>query len=579
MSRAIFRLPLGGSTTLLAEDSLNNKILNVPSADGTLVYETAAGMTTFEDITVTGEAILAAGRVAAAPSASTDIANKAYVDSEIVAAAYSAGTGLTLTGNTFSITPVGTAGTYGSASQVPVFITNASGQISSVTNTPIDIAASQMTSGTIASARISGSYTGITAIGTLTDLTVTNTITGSISGNAATATNVPYSGLTGTVPTWNQNTTGNAATATLATSATSATTATNIAGGASGSIPYQTGSGATALLAKGTNGQVLSLVSGLPAWISVSGAGTVTSVDGSGGTTGLTLTGGPITASGTLTLGGTLAAANGGTGQSSYTTGDLLYASDSTSVSKLAVGTNGYILTVSAGLPSWQPAPASGITSFETSLSGLTPSTTTTGAVTLAGTLAVASGGTGATTAGDARSNLGLGSMATQAADSVAITGGSINGTSLGATTAASAKVTTLDIGMGLTLATDAGTSGQVLTSAGAGSVPTWVTPAGGVTLANDTSTSSNLYPTFAGATTGSVSTIYTGNAKLLYKPSTGEFQSTVLNASNGIVVNNATVSENYTIPSGSNAVSAGPVTVASGITVTVSSGSVWAIV
>ena len=38
------------------------------------------------------------------------------------------------------------------------------------------------------------------------------TSSGSISGNAATATNVAYSGLTGTVPTWNQNTTGNAAT-------------------------------------------------------------------------------------------------------------------------------------------------------------------------------------------------------------------------------------------------------------------------------------------------------------------------------------------------------------------------------
>ena len=40
----------------------------------------------------------------------------------------------------------------------------------------------------------------------------------------------------------------------------------------------------------------------------------VTSVDGSGGATGLTLTGGPITSSGTLTLGGTLAVASGGTG-------------------------------------------------------------------------------------------------------------------------------------------------------------------------------------------------------------------------------------------------------------------------
>jgi len=74
----------------------------------------------------------------------------------------------------------------------------------------------------------------------------------------------------------------------------------------------------------------------------------------------------------------------------------------------------------------------------------------------------------------------GLGTMAEQNANNVAITGGSVNGTSLGATTAASAKVTTLDIGMGLTLATDAGTAGQVLTSAGAGSVPTWTSNGAG---------------------------------------------------------------------------------------------------
>jgi trimeric autotransporter adhesin len=44
------------------------------------------------------------------------------------------------------------------------------------------------------------------------------------------------------------------------------------------------------------------------------GTGTVSSVAASGGTTGLTFTGSPITTSGTLTLGGTLAVANGGTG-------------------------------------------------------------------------------------------------------------------------------------------------------------------------------------------------------------------------------------------------------------------------
>lgn len=74
----------------------------------------------------------------------------------------------------------------------------------------------------------------------------------------------------------------------------------------------------------------------------------------------------------------------------------------------------------------------------------------------------------------------GVGTMAEQDASNVAITGGSINGTSLGATTAASAKVTTLDIGMGLTLATSAGTAGQVLTSAGAGNVPVWSTNGAG---------------------------------------------------------------------------------------------------
>ena len=54
------------------------------------------------------------------------------------------------------------------------------------------------------------------------------------------------------------------------------------------------------------------------------GDGSVTSVSGSGGSSGLTLTGGPITGSGTLTIAGTLDVDNGGTGQTSYTNGQLL---------------------------------------------------------------------------------------------------------------------------------------------------------------------------------------------------------------------------------------------------------------
>ena len=50
---------------------------------------------------------------------------------------YTAGTGLTLSTNQFSITSTGTAGTYGTSTQIPVFATNAQGQVTSVTNTAI----------------------------------------------------------------------------------------------------------------------------------------------------------------------------------------------------------------------------------------------------------------------------------------------------------------------------------------------------------------------------------------------------------------------------------------------------------
>jgi hypothetical protein len=109
------------------------------------------------------------------------------------------------------------------------------------------------------------------------------------------------------------------------------------------------------------------------------------------------------------------------------------------------------------------------------------------------------------------------------------------------------------------------------------GSSPAWKS-IGGSALSNDTSTASSLYPVFAGATSGTAENLYTSNAKLLYKPSTGEFQASVPVASNGIVVNSQTVSASYTIAAGFSAMSAGPVTVASGQAVTISSGSRWVI-
>lgn len=203
----------------------------------------------------------------------------------------------------------------------------------------------------------------------------------------------------------------------------------------SGDLIYASGTTALSKLAAGTNGYLLTMNSGLPSWQPAPATGVTTiSFD----TTGLT----PATATnGAVTVGGTLVAANGGTGQSSYTTGDLLYASGSTAISKLGVGTDGYILTVSGGLPSWQAAPATGVTSFSGGTTGLTPSTATTGAITLAGTLAIANGGTN----GTATPTLGGAAYGTGSAYAF----------------------------------TSAGTAGQVLTSTGAGA-PTWSGISGG---------------------------------------------------------------------------------------------------
>lgn len=112
---------------------------------------------------------------------------------------------------------------------------------------------------------------------------------------------------------------------------------------------YDSGSsftGQTGTIAPGAvvkHGFVTSLGSGT--------VGSVTSVDGSGGSTGLTLTGGAITSSGTLTLAGTLNAASGGTGRATHTAYAVLCGGTTTTgaqQSVASVGTSGQAL-VSAG--------------------------------------------------------------------------------------------------------------------------------------------------------------------------------------------------------------------------------------
>jgi len=159
-----------------------------------------------------------------------------------------------------------------------------------------------------------------------------------------------------------------------------------------------------------------------------------------------------IAIAGSQITSGTVAITNGGTGQSTAsagfnalspitTTGDLIIGNGTNSATRLAIGANGYLLGSDGTTASWVAAPASGVTSFSAGTTGLTPSSATTGAVTLAGTLAIANGGTNST--------------------ATATAGGAAYGT--GTAYAVTA----------------AGTAGQVLTSAGA-SAPVWSGISGG---------------------------------------------------------------------------------------------------
>ncbi len=210
---------------------------------------------------------------------------------------------------------------------------------------------------------------------------------------------------------------------------------------------------------------------------------------------------------------------------------------------------------------------------------GLTPSTATSGAITVAGTLVVANGGTGQTsfTAGQ----IHYGSFSTSSnlfydASNVRLG----LGTNTPAVTASLVGTDAMLIPKGNTAARPTGVAGYLRFNTQTGEFEgyngtAWAS-VGGAAISNDTSTSTNIYPISAAATSGTAATVYTSNAKFLYKPSTGELQASEMVATNGLFVNATTVAASYTIASGYNAQSVGPVTIASGQSVTITSGQRW---
>jgi len=75
------------------------------------------------------------------------------------------------------------------------------------------------------------------------------------------------------------------------------------------------------------------------------GSGSVTSIDVSGGTTGLTTSGGPVTSTGTVTLAGTLNVANGGTSLTTLTANNVILGNGASAPTFVAPSTAGNLLT------------------------------------------------------------------------------------------------------------------------------------------------------------------------------------------------------------------------------------------
>ena len=371
MSRLIFNAVLGGTTTLESTNSADTFLITVPAANGTMAVKDSSGDATFRNITLTGAVLAGAwnGSTITVPYGGTGATTlTGYVKGNGTSAMTASAT----IPNT-DITGLGTMSTQNSGA-----VTITGGTISGL-GTPLPVASGG-----------SGAAT----------------LTGYVKGNGTSA----YTAAS-TIP--NTDITG------LGTMSTQGADAVAITGGTANGLTIGASNPAAAIFttlrfnstlsangSTGTSGQVLtSNGASAPTWQSVGGVGTVTSVDGSGGTTGLTLTGGPITSSGTLTLGGTLIVGNGGTG--------------ATTLTGYVIGNGTSAMTASATIPS------SDIT--------------------------------------------GLGTMATQNANSVTITGGTVNGVAIGGSSASTGAFTTLTTSANAIISDASANAALRITQTGAG--------------------------------------------------------------------------------------------------------------
>jgi len=552
---------------------------------------------------------------------------------------YYAGTGLTLSSNTFSITNTGvTAASYGSASKTLTATVNAQGQLTSLSASDIAIANTQV-SGLGTMSTQNASSVAITG-GAIDNTTVGATTATTVRGTTITATTQftgAGTGLTGTAASLNIG--GNAATATTASATTAALTFNNAgSGGTSGSTfnggtaltvsyntigaPSTTGTNATGTWGIGISGNAATVTNGLystgsysnPTWLTsilgsivsgaVTSATTATNIAGgtagalaynsaSGtttflglGTTNYVLTAGAsapqYVAQSTLSVGSATTAttatnlAGGGAGYVPYQTG-------SGATAFVSAGTSGQVLTsAGTGTPTWTtPVAYATVTDDTTTNATRYPlfSSATSGNLTTEYTSSTKYQFNPFTGLLTATGFSGSGASLT-ALNATNISSGTLGiaygGTGLG-TTPTNGQ---LDIGNGTGFTRSTLTAGSNITITNASGSITIASTAGGSTaITDDTTTNATRYPLFADATSGTASTIYTSSTKYKYNPSSGELNSPEMVATNGFQVNSNTVSSSYSIPANSNALSIAPLTLNSSVSVTIPATSTWRLI
>ena len=378
-----------------APESLENAELAFNEADNTLYYgkgtggaggtatsvEAIAGVGAFVTRSTTqsisGDKTFSGVVIVPTPTANTHATTKAYVDSAISGVATNftvagdSGSSQTITSGADTLTISGgtglssvasatdtltinldntavTGGSYGNANTVATFTVDAQGRLTAASNTAISITASQISdSGTSLVTSLTGTSNEIAVSGS------NGAVTLSLPANVTISNNLTVTG----------DLTVNGNTTTLNTSTLTVEDKNIVL--ANVDTPTDTTADGAGFTIKGATDKTLNWVDATDAWTSSENLNLLTAkvfqIAGTSVLSNTTLGSGIVNSSltslGTIATGvwngTTIGSAYGGTGFNTYTTGDLVYASATNTVSKLAIGTAGQFLKVVGGVPAW----------------------------------------------------------------------------------------------------------------------------------------------------------------------------------------------------------------------------------